>query len=247
FIIGPALGGALGTISVDLPLFAAGVISLLSVIVIFFVLPESLPKARRQVTPLQIQDFNPLAAIAYMARKSSVSSLLLVNLLFNLAFEGVQAVGAVFIIQKFNAEPWQLGGILAAAGVATTVMQALLTGRLVARYGEKRMALLSLSAYIMGGLLIFFAPSLWLLYPIIFLQTAVGGFIFATMGALLAQGVADHEQGQLAGVDGALGGLAAMLGPLWAGLAYDHVMVGSPFWISSLIFAAAFLLLNNAR
>ena len=59
--------------------------------------------------------------------------------------------------------------------------------------------------------------------------------------------MSDQEQGELAGVDGSLGGLAAMLGPLWAGLAYDHVMVGSPFWISSVIFLAAFLVLTNYR
>src|SRR5690242_5955145 len=59
FIVGPAVGGALGQISIDLPLFAAGVISLLSVIVIFFALPESLPKAQRQSTSIHVQDFNP--------------------------------------------------------------------------------------------------------------------------------------------------------------------------------------------
>ena len=40
FILGPALGGALGQINVDLPLFFAGVVSLLSVGLIYFQLPR---------------------------------------------------------------------------------------------------------------------------------------------------------------------------------------------------------------
>ena len=53
FIVGPAVGGVLGQISLNAPLFAAGVISLFSVALIYFTLPESLSKERRETKPLR--------------------------------------------------------------------------------------------------------------------------------------------------------------------------------------------------
>jgi MFS family permease len=47
FVFGPALGGALSQISLQAPAYAAGTLSLLSAIVGFFVLPESLPQEQR--------------------------------------------------------------------------------------------------------------------------------------------------------------------------------------------------------
>src|SRR5512138_3006642 len=76
FIIGPAIGGALGQISLNAPLFAAGVASLISVGFIYFMLPESLPAERRERQPMRLADLNPFGAIAYMLRKPMLGVLL---------------------------------------------------------------------------------------------------------------------------------------------------------------------------
>src|SRR5262249_42892033 len=119
FIIGPALGGALGQISLNAPVYAAAIISLLSAVLIYFQLPESLPRERRETKPLSLSDFNPLASISYMARKRGLGVLLLVSALFNFAFDGANSTGAVFIVQKFAAAPWQIGALFVMIGIAT--------------------------------------------------------------------------------------------------------------------------------
>ncbi len=197
FILGPAVGGALGQISIDAPLFAAGVLSLVSVILIFFMLPESLPRERRETAPLRASDWNPFAAISYMARKPGLGVVLLVYALFNFAFDGVNSTAGVFVMRKFAAQPWQIGSFFVVAGIATAFVQAMLVGRLVLRFGEKRMAMTSLVGNAVGGLLVFVAPALWLLYPIGFLQSAITGFIWSTLGTLAANCVSEREQGQL--------------------------------------------------
>jgi len=45
----------------------------------------------------------------------------------------------------------------------------------------------------------------------------------------------------------ALGGLMSMLGPLWAGAAYDHVMPNSPYWMGAVILGIACLLLMQVK
>ncbi len=247
FIVGPAVGGALGQINVDLPVFAAGVIALISVGLIFFLLPESLPKERRETRPLHLIDFNPFASIGYMLRKPGLGALLLVYMLFNFAFDGVNSITGVFFVDKFAVQPGQIGLYLILAGIATAFVQAVLIGRLVPKYGEKRMAMVSLIGNAVGALLIFVAPAFWMIFPIGFAQSAVTGFIWSTLGTLAANRVSGREQGQLAGVNAALAGLMAALGPLWAGVVYDHVMPGAPYWMGAILLGVACLLMAQIK
>ena len=247
FILGPALGGALGQWNLNAPLFAAGVVSLASTALIYFILPESLPKEHRVHTRMTLKDFNPFASIAQMAFKPGLALILLVIALFNFSFDGVNSVTGVFIKDKFAASPLTLGLLFVVVGIATAFVQAALVERLVPRFGEKRMALVGLLASLVGWPLIVVAPTLWMLFPIAFLQSGITGFIWATTGVMAADLVSEKEQGQLAGVNVALGGLMSMLGPLWAGAVYDHVTPGAPYWMGAVILGFACLLLVRVK
>ena len=247
FILGPALGGALGQISVDAPVFAAGVVALFSVGLIYFTLPESLPVERRETAPLMLRDLNPFVAIGDMARKPGIALLLAVTALFNFSFDGINSTMAVFAVNKFAVQPWQIGLLFVAAGIATAIMQGSLVRTMMPRYGEKRLGMLSLSGNAVGSLLVFLAPVFWLLYLIVFVQGLVGSFIFSALSALVANRVSEREQGQLAGVSAAVNGLVAALGPLWAGVMYDRVMPGAPLWMGAMLFGLACLLLGGVR
>ena len=247
FILGPALGGALGQISVDMPLFAAGIVSLLSVGLIYFLLPESLSKEKRETASLRARDFNPFVAISDMARKPGIGLLLLVSALFNFTFDGINSTTGVFIVDKFAALPWAIGLLFVIAGVATAFMQGTLVRTMIPKYGEKRMAIVALSGEGIGALLIFFAPVFWMLFPIVFIQSAVVSFIFSTMSTLAANRVSEREQGQLAGVSAAVSGLVAALGPLWAGAVYDYVMPGTPYWMGAILLGVTCLFMAQVK
>ncbi len=247
FILGPALGGALGQISLNAPAFAAGLVSLVSVTLIYFLLPESLDPRKRETARMHAADFNPLASIGSMLRRPELGPILIVYALFNLGFDGVNSTAGVFVSRKFLAQPWHLGLMFVVSGLALGMVQAALTQRVVSRLGAKRTALTGLLGNAVGSLLMFLAPALWMLYPVTFFSGSLTGFIWAPMATLTTNRVAEHEQGQLAGVNAALSGLMAALGPLWAGFAYDHVMQGSPYWIGALITGGACLLLGQLR
>ena len=243
FILGPALGGALGQISLNAPVYAAGIVSLLGVGLIYFLLPETLPVAKRETTPLRLHDFNPFVSITDMARKPGIGLLLLVAALFNFSFDGMNSILSVFVVNKFSVQPWQIGLLFVIAGVATTIMQATFVQRIMPIYGEKRMGIFSLSGNAIGALLVFAAPVMWMLYPIIFVQSLAVSFIFSALSTLAANRVSDREQGQLAGVSAAVNGLVAALGPLWAGVVYDRVTPGAPLWMGALLLGVACLLM----
>ena len=247
FILGPALGGVLGHWRLDLPVYTAGIIFLISTALVYFQLPESLPVERRYKNRLVPNDFNPFASVARMMVKPGLGLILLIVALFNFSFDGVNSVTGVFIKNKFGASPLTLGLLMVSVGIATAFVQATMMDRSVKHYGEKRMALVGLLASVIGWPLIALAPASWMLFPITFLQSGITGFIWATTGTLAANQVHEHEQGQLAGVNVALAGLMSMFGPLWAGAAYDHVSPASPYWMGSIILVLACLLLQRVR
>ena len=247
FILGPALGGVLGHWNLDLPVYTAGLIFLISTALVYFQLPESLPVERRARNRIIWTDLNPFASVAYMMLKPGLGLILLIVALFNFSFDGVNSVIGVFIKNKFGASPLTLGLLMVFVGISTAFVQATLMDRSVKRFGEKRMALVGLLASVIGWPLIALAPAVWMLFPITFLQGGITGFIWATTGAMVASYVVEHEQGQLAGVNAALAGLMSMLGPLWAGAAYDHVAPAAPYWIGSVILMFACFLLQRVR
>jgi MFS transporter, DHA1 family, tetracycline resistance protein len=247
FILGPALGGALGQLSLNAPVYAAGFVSLASVGLIYFMLPESLAVEKRESAPLKLRDFNPFISIGDMARKPGIALLLIITALFNFSFDGMNSTLAIFVVDKFAVQPWQIGALFVISGIATTIMQATFVQRFMPIYGEKRMGIFSLSGNAIGALLIFVAPVMWMLYPIVFVQSLALSFIFSALSTLAANRVSERGQGQLAGVSAAVNGLVAALGPLWAGVVYDRVMPGAPLWMGAILLGVAGLLMLQVK
>jgi MFS family permease len=126
---------------------------------------------------------------------------------------------------------------------------------IVQRYSGKALMVAMLTV-IYAGAQFFAAPALGKISdrvgrrPVLLVSvfgSAIGYFIFGIGGVLAAGHVSEHEQGQLAGVNAALAGLMSMLGPLWAGAAYDHVAPGSPYWLGAAILGIASVLLRQVR
>lgn len=247
FILGPAFGGLFSQISLQSPVFAAAGLSLLSVLLGYFILPESLPRERRETAPIHLNDLNPFASIGAMARKPGLGFFLVVLCLFEFAFNGINSISALFVAQKFGAQPWQISLMLVLVGISVAVVQAVLIPRLVPRYGEKVMAVIGLIGQAVGAVLTFLVPSFWLVIPVTMFAGGMSGFMFASLGAFGANRVSDREQGILAGVTAALGSLMSVLGPLWAGLVYDNVMPSSPYWLGAVVFVLAVLLMSRLK
>jgi DHA1 family tetracycline resistance protein-like MFS transporter len=226
-------------------LIAAG-LSFLSLILGFFLLHESLPKEQRETAPIRPVDINPFASIGAMARKPRLGLLLLVLCLFNFAFNGINSTQTLFVIDRFDAQPWQVGLLLTLIGIVVIVVQVLLVGRVVPRYGEKPVAIASLLGQATLSVAIFFVPGFWLVLALSVLSSMVSAFTFPTMTTLTSNTVEPREQGVLMGVTTALNSLMTILSPLSAGVAYDRIMVGAPYWMGAVPFVlAAFLLMRS--
>ncbi len=242
-VIGPALGAVFSRISLEAPAFAAAALSLLNVLLAFFLLPESLPKVRRETAPIHVSDFNPFTSIGAMIRRPTLGVLLLVLCLFNFAFNGINSTQTLFLIDKFDAQPWQAGLLLVLAGITVAAVQMLFVQRVVERYSERLTALMSLLGLGLGAVAIFFAPRFELIYPLTVFNSSMSTFTFPTIGTLTTNRVMPHEYGVLMGVTTALNSLMTIFAPLWAGAMFDAVMPGAAHWMSAIIYVLAALIL----
>jgi MFS transporter, DHA1 family, tetracycline resistance protein len=194
---------------------------------------------------LRLSDLNPFGAMTAFFGQPGLGKLLLALCLFNCAFQGVNSTETLFLIERFDAQPWQIGVLLVVAGGTIVVVQRLVAP-LVTRFGERAIAGASLCFLAIGALAICVAPALWLIYPINMFRNIMSGLVFPTSGVLMTRCVGPREQGSLMGVNAALASAMTILGPLLAGAAYDRVMPSAPYWMGAIVFGLAAGLLVQA-
>lgn len=241
--VGPALGAIFGQIDLMLPSFVAAVLYLISMVLGYFWLPESLAPERRVTTPITLSHLNPLVAIGEMAAKPGMKTLMVVLCIFNFAFSGIGAVEAKFMIQRFGAELWQTGLRLVIIGIILIWVRNRLIPWARSKYDNRLIAVGAFFLQAIGVFLMFINPDFILFFLITIVTTIACGVIFPMLTALTSTRVSAYEQGQLMGVTTALASLANIFGPLWAGVVYDKVMPGAPYWMGALLFALAGLIL----
>src|SRR5205085_1704514 len=113
------------------------------------------------------------------------------------------------------------------------------------RFGEKPLGVAGLLLQAATLLSIAFVPQVWMIYPLLVLNGIGGGFVFSTFGAMTSNQLPLNEQGKLAGVNTALSGVGNIVGPLWAGIAYDSIAPVAPYVSAALLLVvAAFIILQ---
>jgi DHA1 family tetracycline resistance protein-like MFS transporter len=246
-IVGPVLGTLFGQLSLEAPPLVAAALSFGALLLGLMWLPESLPPERRAAVPLGVGALNPFASIGEMAHKPGLGTLLLVLCLFNLAFQGISSVSSLFVIDTFAARQTQVGLLLLLVGFSIAAVQAFVIGARVTHWDARMLAIVSLLGQAVSALAICLVPALWPIYALTAISSALSGLMSPALNALTANHVDPHELGALMGVTTALSSAMSVLGSLWAGAMYDHVMPGAPYWMGAGVFVLAALALGRGR
>ncbi len=247
FVIGPAVGGLLGSVDPRLPFWVAAALSLTNFVYGFFVLPESLTEERRQA--FAWARANPLATLRWLRDFPQVFGLAGVSFLSALAHVVFPATFVLYAAHRYQWDARTIGFTLAAVGVAGTIVQAALVRRIVPALGERRALLLGLGCGAFGFLAYGYAPTgpwLWGAMPIM----AFWGLSNPSIQSLSTRQVGVQEQGRLQGAFTSLAAVAGMVGPYLFTHAYaagiddrlDFDLPGAAFFVASALLAAAWFL-----
>jgi len=210
FIIGPAIGGLLGSLGSRAPFFAAAALSLINLFYGLFVLPESLPLERRR--PFEWRRANPLGTLAQMKKHPVVLGVLAALFLWSLGNQVMPSTWAFYTKFRFGWSEAMIGASFAAVGVVMATAQAVVMRQLVPRLGERGAAIIGIIAGAIGYAGFGLATKSWMMFALL------GSWFFAalvmpTMNAFMSHRVSPDAQGELQGAVASLFSLAAIIGP----------------------------------
>jgi DHA1 family tetracycline resistance protein-like MFS transporter len=262
FIIGPVIGGVLGDDQHSIPLigpgnirypfYCAAALTLINWMYGLFVLPESLPRERRNV--FNWKKANPMGALHGLGRYPLVAELAASLFLVNMAQFGLHVVWVLYTKHRYEWTTRQVGLSLFVVGLGAAVVQGGLARRLIPMLGERRSLLLGMAlgtlAYVAYGL----APHGWMIYAIVAIAS-LGGIAGPACQAMITHTVRPEEQGAVQGTLTSLNSIAGIIGPLVAGFVFKiaisdnppfHIPgnnnAGASFFVSAALSLAAFVI-----
>ncbi|MGB2964398.1 MAG: MFS transporter [Anaerolineales bacterium] len=216
-MLGPGLGGWLAKGSLSRPFFIAAGMSVLSLVVVWGFLPESLSKEKKPFDhKLQLPQLKNL----WEAVLGPTGVLFLMVALFSFALTNFEAVFGLFALDKFGFGPDQVGTILMVVAVVSTVGKALLTGPVTRKWGEAATIKVSLLAGSVGFLVLLGA------WDFVSVLASTGFFILSktllrpAAFALISK-QAGEDQGSAMGLSNSFMSLGRIIGPIWAGFVFD--------------------------
>jgi len=210
FVIGPALGGTLGEVDPRLPFWVAGGLALVNACYGFFVLPESLPPAKRAA--FSWKKANPVGSLVLLRSHPELSGLAVSHFLMQLAHVVLPSVTVLYMGYRYGWSALQVGLTLAGVGICSMIVQGGLVRPVVAKIGERR----ALAAGLVFGAIGFSWYGLattgsWFLAGVPLM--AMWGFANPSLQALMTRRVSHSEQGRLQGANSSLTALAGIFGP----------------------------------
>lgn len=158
------------------------------------------------------------------------------------SFQGITAILALFLMARYDVTATSIGFFFTYMGALSVLTRALILGPMVDRFGEARLTRIGAVLMAVG------LASIPLTHSYVTLAIAVAllplgtAFTFPCVTALLSRVISGRERGLYMGVQQTFGGITRSVFPALAGLAYDHLGIGVPFWIAGALVAGTIVL-----
>jgi len=236
FIIGPVIGGLLGSFGPRVPFMVAAGLSFLNCLYGYFILPESLSLSNRR--KFSIKRANPLGSLMNLKKYPGIGGLVISFFLIYLAAHAVQSNWSFFTIERFGWDEKMIGISLGVVGLLVAAVQGGLVRVINPKIGNEKSVYFGLLLYSIGLLLFAFASQSWMMF-VFLIPYCLGGIAGPALQSIISGNVAANEQGELQGTLAGLISLTSIAGPpMMTGLFSYFTKQGAPIHFSG----AAFLL-----
>jgi MFS transporter, DHA1 family, tetracycline resistance protein len=257
FILGPALAGILGgTIYGEvLPVLAALILSLVTVIVITLLLKESKPSSREILVPEEgtirkvfAQECREPYSGADINKpkfldvfKLEYVSFLLI--LYFLIFLGFNIYYAAFPTHAASDLKWsvtQLGIYYAVLSGVMALVQGPILRKALKKFSEEKLVVIG-SLILGAGFVLFVSNNIVSVSGALILFAVGNGLMWPSFMSILSRHAGSKLQGTVQGVAGSFGGMASIIGLILGGFLYNSIG-GATFLISAGVILAIFVM-----
>ncbi|MGQ0584592.1 MAG: TCR/Tet family MFS transporter [Reyranella sp.] len=239
FILGPAIGGLLGGLDPRLPFWVSAAACLINAAFGWFVLPESLPPEKRMA--FAWKRANPLGSLRLLGRHRQLIGLAVVDFLANVAHYVLPSVFVLYAAYRYGWGETTVGLTLAFVGICSALVQGLLVGPVVARFGPRRALFVGLLIGGVGMAVYGLAPTgAWFLVGVPIM--ALWGIAGPAAMDMMSRRVSESEQGQLQGANSSVRSLAGLLAPGLFTVTFAWLLVsvpGAPFLLAAALMVVA--------
>jgi len=237
-VIGPGIGGLLAGGSLTTPFFVSSALALVSVVLVAILLPESLPREARgtQEQKIKLIRFDEL----WRALTGPIGMLLLIAFLATFGTSNFEAIFGLYMLNKLDYGPEQVGWILTLVGAIALIGRGLLTGVVTGRWGEPTVIKASLLVGSVGFILLLLANTFAAVLVTTGIYTCSITFLRPSIHSLTSKRTS-VGQGASMGLSNSFVSLGRVLGPLYAGIVFD-INPNYPYISGALILFVVFIM-----
>lgn len=247
FIFGPAIGGILSQTSFGYhlaALIAAG-LSFTNLMLITFILPESLDKEAREALKKSPKTRFTLKALREALTRPEVGPLLNSRIFYSVAHGIFQTIFTLYAQKHLGLNAGSTGLVLGYVGILAVLVQTLAIGRLTKAYSEERLIhgsslILSLS-YLAWAL----SPNLISLLIVLIPISAASSVLNTVLRSSLTKSVNREEIGGILGLSTSLESLTNIVTPIIGGFLIGSVGTWAPGIFSAIVTAILFVFVRN--
>ncbi len=240
FTLAPAIGGFLGEIHPRWPFWFAAVLSLANFTYGYFVLPESLPVERRAA--FDWKRANPIGSLKLLKKYRAIWGLVGVLFLMGFAHFVYPSSFVLYADYRFDWGPKMVGITLGIVGILSAVVQGVLIGKAIKKFGERKTLIYGLLFGVIGFTLYGFAPTgywFWAAMPI----AGLWGIAGPAAQSMMTRQVDPSEQGRLQGAIASLNSIGGLVAPLIftnilafeASASVSNIWHGATWWFAGLL------------
>lgn len=237
FMLGPAIGGALAgeqvqTVSFLRPALVSASLSVLAMLLVLFILPES---NTAQLRRAHIASTRQAHAWQLLRMLPALRWLTLGTLLVTFSQSTLESIFAIWAMNRYHVGPRTIGMALFALAIVAVGMQGGLMRILAPRWGETRLAIGGIVFMAAGISSVAFGGALAVVI-IGLMACGLGVGLFGPSASALASREAQpHNRGAVMGTYQSGTSLARVIAPFASGPTYTHLGVNAPFLIAGLV------------
>jgi multidrug resistance protein len=198
-IIGPVLGGLLGTLNWRYPSFLASALSVLAIVLTVKVLIESLPKERRDDLHKHYKKMEDESGEKRKILNKEVI-VRLIQVFFVFMINNMLTSSFPLILDKrFDADPFIIGTIMASAGIVIMLYAGIVLKQVIKKVGEKRMLIFAFFLNIVNFLIFPYMYELWMAYLFVVPFAIAMSMLPPLIQSNLTKAVDPDKQGAVSG------------------------------------------------
>ncbi len=219
FVLGPTIGGLLaddtlvGWFSPTLPLLFVAGLTVVNLLLVWLVFPETLSERRES----RLDAFTGFRNIATAFRSPNLRTVFGVVLLISLGFTFFTQFFSVYLIQEFGWGERQVGFLFGWVGIWLAITQGLIVRRMSGLVLPSRALQFSIAGVAVAIALLLLPQNDWWFYAINPLIALAYGITSPNLTSVISEQAGPREQGQILGINQSMQSLGQFVPPIIAG------------------------------